>query len=197
MRVILASQSPRRKDFLAQMGIDFEVIVSEYPEIVDYSLELSKMALHFSKQKAKEVFEKTNGDRMVIGSDTTVIVDDKIYGKPKDKADAFQMLKSYCNRENLVVTGLCVMVSRCGIETVYEADETTAVYVDNMSDEEINNYIETGECFGKAGAYTLHGKFNVYVTKVEGNVSSVIGLPTNKLIQIFRQEGINLFSKNV
>ena len=196
MKIILASQSPRRKEFLTQMGLDFEVIVSDCEEILDENIDKNEVALHFACQKAKDVFDKTTGDRMVIGCDSVVLINNQIYGKPKDYDDAFKMIKSYCGTCNYVISGLCVMVSKDDIVTTYKVSETSKVNVCQMSDEEIDAYIKTGEPFDKAGAYGLQGKFNIYVDSVEGNVSSIVGLPTNKLRDILRMENIKVFKNN-
>lgn len=196
MKIILASQSPRRKEFLSQMDLDFEVIVSNYEEIVDDTMNKNDVALHFAYQKAKEVFDRTQGDRMVIGCDSVVLINDKIYGKPHNRQEAYEMIKSYCGTYNLVITGLCVLVSRDDVETTYKVSETSKVYICDMTDEEIYGYIDTGEPFDKAGAYGLQGKFNIYVDSVEGNVSSIVGLPTNKLRDILRMENIKVFKNN-
>ena len=196
MKIILASQSPRRKEFLTQMGLDYEVIVSDCEEILDENIDKNEVALHFACQKAKDVFDKTTGDRMVIGCDSVVLINNQIYGKPKDYDDAFKMIKSYCGTCNYVISGLCVMVSKDDIVTTYKVSETSKVNVCQMSDEEIDAYIKTGEPFDKAGAYGLQGKFNIYVDSVEGNVSSIVGLPTNKLRDILRMENIKVFKNN-
>lgn len=193
MKIILASQSPRRKEFLEKMGIEFEVVPSKFDEIKPDDIDIEHAALFFACQKAQEVFDKTKGDRVVIGCDTTVIVGDKIYGKPKDKDDAFAMLKSYTNTFNKVISGLCVLVEKGGKITKHTANEITKVFVCDMSDQEIMDYINTGEPFDKAGAYALQGKYNIFIDRVDGNVSSVIGLPTNKLLKIFRKENIKYF----
>jgi len=193
MKIILASQSPRRKELLEKMGVEFDVCPSKFEEIKPDNVDNEHTALYFACQKAQEVFDRTKGDRLVIGCDTTVIVGDKIYGKPKDDYDAFVMLKSYVNTFNTVISGLCVLVEKDGKVTKHTANEITKVYVCDMSDKEIMSYVLTGEPFGKAGAYALQGKYNSFVDRVEGNVSSVIGLPTNKLLEIFRKEDIAYF----
>lgn len=193
MKIILASQSPRRKEFLEKMGIEFEVCPSEFEEVKPDNIDIEQTALYFACQKAQDVFDRTKGDRVVIGCDTTVVVGDNIYGKPKDNHDAFDMLKSYVNNYNKVISGLCVLVQKNDKVTKHTANEITKVFVGDMSDKEIMDYVLTGEPFDKAGAYALQGKYNIFIDKVEGNVSSVIGLPTNKLLEIFRKENIKYF----
>ena len=193
MKIILASQSPRRKDFLQNMGVEFQVMVSDFEEVSNDNVPKPELPLYFACQKAQDIFDKTTGDRMVIGCDSVVLINDQIYGKPKDYSDAFKMIKSYSGTCNYVISGLCVMVERGGIVTSYKVSETSEVYVCDMSDEEIDAYIKTGEPFDKAGAYGLQGKFNIYVDKVVGNVSSIVGLPTNKLRDIFKMENIKVF----
>lgn len=193
MRIILASQSPRRKDFLEKMGVKFEICPSQFEEIKPDNIAVEDTALYFACQKAEEVYSSTTGDRLVIGCDTTVVVDGKIYGKPKNDNDAYEMLKSYSNRKHLVISGLCVLVNRDGKKTNYTHNEITSVLVGDLSEDDIQKYIKTGEPFDKAGGYAIQGKFHAFIKSIEGNVASVIGLPTSKLMEIFKKENIKYF----
>lgn len=194
MEIILASQSPRRKDFLEKMGVKFEVHPSQFDEIKPNNIAVEDTALYFACQKAEDIYAKTNGDRLIIGCDTIVVVDDKIYGKPKNDQEAFDMIKSYANKKHLVVSGLCVLINKGGKKIKYMHNEKTKVSVVDITDDDISKYIKTGEPFDKAGGYAIQGKFNVFIDKIDGNVSSVIGLPTSKLLEIFKKENIKYFN---
>lgn len=190
MRIILASASPRRKELLSSFGVNFETIVSDVDEKVDKNLDYKALAEELSRQKAQAVFEKTDGDRIVIGSDTMVVYEGEIFGKPKDKQDAHRMLAMLSGKKHFVVTGLCVVVSRKGEEKWYVTHEVTEVYFKNISSKDIDLYIETGEPMDKAGAYAIQGISGKFVDKIHGNYASVVGLPTNLLFDIFKQENI-------
>lgn len=112
MKIILASKSPRRKELLDLLNLDYEIIVSEAEEVLEDNITIEEQAKKLSYIKAKTVFDKTSGDRIVIGSDTMVIKDNKIYGKPKDEEDAFRMLKELKNTNHLVITGLAILVEK-------------------------------------------------------------------------------------
>lgn len=188
MRVILASQSPRRKELLGLTNIDFEVIVSKADETLDEGLTIEQQAQRISYIKAKTVFDETKGDRIVIGSDTMVIKDGKIYGKPHNDDEAFEMLKELNNDKHKVITGLAILVERNGEYTQYLDYDITDVYFGNMTDEEIWNWIHTGEAQDKAGAYAVQGEFMIHIDKIDGNYASVMGLPIHKVYKILKEE---------
>lgn len=188
MKVILASKSPRRKELMDLTGINYEVIVSDADETIEEGLTIEEQAKRISYIKAKTVFDETTGDRIIIGSDTMVIKDGTIYGKPHNDEEAFQMLKNLNNSKHQVITGLAVLVERNGEVTKYLDYDLTDVYFSQMTDEEIWNWIHTGEAQDKAGAYAVQGKFMVYIDRIDGNFSSVMGLPIHKVYQILKEE---------
>ena len=143
-----------------------------------------------SFQKAKEIFDQTSGDRLIIGSDCMVYKNKTLLGKPKDDNDAFKMLSSLSGSWHKVVTGLCVMVSKNGEERVYKTCDVTNVKFKKLSKESILSYIATGEPKDKAGAYAIQGKAGMFVEKVKRNLSTVIGIPTHKLYDILKEEQI-------
>lgn len=196
MKIILASQSPRRKDFLTKMGVKFEIIPSTSEEIIKPNLTFEQIAIDVSKQKATEVFEKTTHlkDRMVIGSDTTVVLGNEIMGKPKNAEDAKRMLQILRGSHHQVYTGLCVIVERNGKVKTYECADKIEVYFKNYSDELIDKYIKTGEPMDKAGAYTIQGIGGALLEKIVGHPASVIGLPIPRLYEIFLNENIEFFN---
>ena len=183
MRLILASKSPRRKELLSAITSKFEVIVSDADETLEEGLTPEEESKKISYIKAKTVFDKTTGDRIVIGSDTMVVKDGKIYGKPQDDKDAFEMLKTLRGTDHTVITGLAILLEKDGKYEEYIDNDITKVYFTNYSDEEIWNWIKTGKAYDKAGAYAVQGEFMVHIKKIEGNYSTVMGLPIHKVYE--------------
>jgi len=188
MKVILASASPRRKELMGLIVPEFEILVSNSEEKRDENLPLNEQVVHLAYVKAKDVFDRTEGDRIVIGSDTIVTKNEKIYGKPKSREEAEKMLKELINRDRCheVITGLCVIVYKNGEYKEYKTFDTVKVYLKEMSDEEIHKWIDTGKAMDKAGAYGIQNEFCVFVDKIEGNYTSVVGLPTHKVYEIMK-----------
>ena len=188
MRIILASKSPRRKEILGMIVDKFDIMVSEEDEILDNTLSIKDQSIKLAYDKAKNIFNRTNGDRIVIGSDTIVVDEnDKIYGKPKDREDAIKILNSIKGKEHRVFTSLAVLVSKNG-KTYEETDGDIAkVYIDNMTDEEIVKWVDTGEAYDKAGAYAVQGRFAKHIEKIDGNFWTVMGLPINKVYNILKK----------
>ena len=158
MKVILASASPRRKELLENMGVEFEIITSNIEEVRNEKLSLGKQIEDLAFQKANAVFKTTTGDRLVIGSDTIVCLGKQIFGKPKNEAEGREMLSSLSGKSHKVITGLCVLVERNGVVTEYKNHHTAKIYFRKISSEEIDKYIKTNEYADKAGAYAIQGK---------------------------------------
>ena len=177
MKLILASKSPRRKELLSIISSDYEVIVSDADETLEEGLTPEEEAKKISYLKAKTVFDKTSGDRIIIGSDTMVVKDGIIYGKPQDHDEAFDMLKTLRDTNHTVITGLAILVEKDGKYTEYIDYDSTEVYFTDYSDEEIWEWIKTGKADDKAGAYAVQGEFMVHIKKIDGNYSTVMGLP--------------------
>jgi septum formation protein len=172
--IILASKSPRRQELLKMVGIDFKIIPSECNEDVDFSMGLSNSVKELSLRKAKDVATK-NKSSIVIGSDTIVGIDGKVLCKPKNEEDAFNMLKTLSGREHIVYTGLAIVLEDENYNFV-TATETKVKFF-SLTDDEIINYIKTGEPMDKAGAYGIQGKGAFLAEKIEGDYYSVMGLP--------------------
>ena len=187
MKVILASKSPRRKELMDLLGIEYEIMVSEVDETLEEGLTLEEQSKKLGYIKAKEVFEKTNGDRIVIGSDTLVIKDGMVFGKPKDKQDAVNMLNIIKNDKNQVITSVAILVQNGDKYEEYIDCDIVDVYVADMSEEEIEEWIETGNAYDKAGAYAIQLEFVKHIEKIEGNYSSMVGLPINKVYQVIKK----------
>lgn len=187
MKVILASKSPRRKELMDLLGIDYEIIASNADETLEQGLSFEEQSKRLGYIKAKAVFDETSGDRIVIGSDTMVMKDRKLYGKPKDREDAIHMLNELKNNKHQVFTSLAILVQKGNKYEKYIDCDITDVYICDMSDEEIEKWIDSGEPYDKAGAYAIQSKFGVFIDKIDGNYSTVIGLPINKVYNILKK----------
>lgn len=189
MRVILASGSPRRKELLELIVSKFDVIVSKVDETFEDGLSVEEQVTRLSYIKAKSVFDKTEGDRIVIGSDTIVTKNDKIYGKPRDREHAKEMIKELLveDKTHKIITGLSVLIQKDGEYKEYKTFDEVKVYVKNISDDEIEKWINTGNAMDKAAAYGIQNEFCVFIEKIEGNYTSAVGLPTHKLYDIIKE----------
>ena len=187
MKVILASQSPRRKELMDLAKIDYEVIVSDYDENVDKSLSLEEQSKEIAYGKAKDVFDNTQGNRIVIGADSLVILDGEQLGKPKDREEAVEMIKKIQGKCHTVYTSIAVLVENNEEYKEYKELHQAKVYIKSMTDEEIENYVESGEPFDKAGGYGVQTSFAVFVERVEGEYSVIVGLPLCRVYEILKE----------
>lgn len=172
--LILASKSPRRRELLSLITTDFEIKSADVDETLPEGISPQEAVLHLSKIKA-EPFH--NGEDIVIGADTVVAVDGKILGKPADRQQAAEMLKSLSGKYHSVFTGVTVIKPE---QSVTFSVETKVKFFD-LSDDEIDSYVATGECDDKAGAYGIQGKGSLLVEKIDGDYFNVVGLPISKL----------------
>ena len=188
MRIILASKSPRRKELLKLIVPEFEIMVSNKEEEIEQGLTMEEQVMNLSYNKAKNVYDRSHGDRIVIGSDTIVVKDNKIYGKPKDEIHAKQMIKDLLKGDKVhsIFTGLSVIIEKDGICKEYKTYDEVKVFLKDMTDEEIQNWINTGNAMDKAGGYGIQNEFCVFVEKIDGNYSTAIGLPTHKVYDIIK-----------
>lgn len=188
MNIILASGSPRRKELLKMVIPEFEIIVSGAEENIENSLTPEEQATKLSYLKAKNVFDKTTGDRIVIGSDTIVVKNSKIYGKPENKENAKQMIKELLegDKSHYVITGLSIIIQKNGKNIEYKVYDKVKVFFTDITDSEIEKWINSGNAMDKAGAYAIQGEFGVFVEKIEGNYSTVVGLPVHKVYDILK-----------
>lgn len=176
-KMILASGSPRRRELLAQMGIDFDVIVSDADEIITKE-NPGEIVEELSRCKAEAVAAKYPG-RFVLGADTVVALDGQILGKPKDSKDAVRMLKELQGRTHQVFTGVTLI--RQG--EIYSFHEKTDVEVYPMTETEIRKYVDSGDPLDKAGAYGIQGNFAIHIKGILGDYYNVMGLPVGRLYQ--------------
>lgn len=186
--MILASASPRRKEILENFGFSFKTIVKNIDETSDKTRAEEKI-LEIAEKKAKAAAIDFP-DENVIGADTVVVVDGKILGKPKDEKEAFSMLKSLSGRSHEVITAFSFININKNIS--YSDYEITKVYFKNLTDDEINWYINTKEPMDKAGAYGIQGKGAFFVEKIEGDFFSVMGFPLGKFVRFLNKTGFNL-----
>lgn len=188
MKIILASASPRRKELLSMFVPKFDVMVSGADESLENGLTPEDQVMRLASLKAKNVYEKTIGDRIVIGSDTIVVKNNKIYGKPKSREHAKQMIKELLDgdKTHYVITGLSVLIQDGDEEKEFNTFDKTKVYFGDISDEEIEKWIDSGNAMDKAAAYGIQNEFCVFIDKIEGNYTSVVGLPTHKLYEIIK-----------
>lgn len=191
--IILASASPRRKELLEQVGVTFTVKPSTCEEIVSDS-DPARVVISLAHQKALDVAQYEE-DALVIGSDTIVSIDNHILGKPKTKEDAYRMLKMLQDNTHQVFTGVTVIHKQNGKEDIYSFYSSTDVSFYEMTDEEINHYIDSGEPMDKAGAYGIQGKSAIYIKEIHGDYNTVVGLPVAMLYQTLRTNGIDLLDK--
>ena len=212
-KIILASASPRRRELLTQIGIEFEIMVSDKEERITAE-DPADICMHLAMQKALDVRDKlrmqgfeTGVDRptrseeiklgggisagdeyTVIGADTIVVLERQILGKPHSVEHAAQMLRSLSGREHQVYTGVCVVRG----ETTATFAEKTDVYVAPLSEADIRAYIATGDPMDKAGAYGIQGIFAKHIEKIDGDYFNVVGLPIGRLWREYLAEHIVL-----
>lgn len=190
MKIILASKSPRRTALLDLIKIDFEVMPSSYEEKIDNSLSIEDMSKKLAYGKALDVFNNTQGDRAIIGADTIVAKDGKIFGKPKDRNEAIKMLKQLQDDVHSVYTSLVILIEDRGEYKEYKEVVRTDINVNPITDAEIIEYVDTEEPYDKAGAYAIQSSFCKYIDEIEGNYMSVIGLPVDKVYSILKENEI-------
>ena len=174
--IILASTSPRRRELLTLAGVKFEVLALNVDESVPEGTSPEDAVEMTARKKAMAIAER-HGRSIVIGADTVVVCDGKILGKPKSKKEAVEMLKMLSGREHLVMTGVCI--AHGGETEIYHV--VTKVKFYELSNKDINDYVNTGEPMDKAGAYGIQGRGCVLVESIEGDYFNIVGLPISSL----------------
>lgn len=180
-KIVLASGSPRRREILGGVGASFEIITSDIEEVVRDNESPSAVVAALAFEKAIDVVKKVSEGTVVIAADT-IVYKDKILGKPKDAEDAFSMLQSLRNDQHSVFTGICVVEAGTHKKIVKVVE--TKVMTKNYSDEKIHAYIESGEPFGKAGAYAIQGLGGLLIKEIKGDYLNIVGLPIATLESI-------------
>lgn len=188
-RILLASTSPRRKEIMSRLGIDFEIVDSGYEEDMSLKMLPVTLAKYLSMGKAKAV--NTNGDDcIVVAADTFVTLENKVMGKPHSKEEAIKMLRSLSDKTVKIITGLAV-IDTCSKKFFSEIGIGT-VKIKKLSKSEIINYVESGEPMDKAGAFAVQGLGGVLIEKVSGDFNSIMGLPLFKVAKILTQLGVKI-----
>ena len=190
MRIVLASASPRRKQLLEQMGLKFDVIVSNIEEKSPQGLAPEEISMELAYNKAMNVALQINEPAIVIGADT-LVVKDRILGKPKDEEDARQMLRMLQGQTHQVITGLALVNPWTG--KVQKGYEKTLVEMAALTLQEIECYIKTGEPMDKAGGYGIQGLAGIFISRIEGCYFNVVGLPIHLLWKMLKEFGVNVF----
>ena len=191
-QVILASGSPRRKELLELIGVDFKIITSNKEEIIT-STNPEEVVKELSLMKAEDVAEGVSGPAVILGADTVVAHNGRILGKPKDREDAVRMISSFAGEEHYVYTGVCIIRKEAdGSVKKISFAEATRVVVYPMTKEEIERYADSGEPMDKAGAYAIQGLFAPYIKGIEGDYYNIVGFPIAGIYQRLKEEGIDL-----
>jgi len=191
--LVLASSSPRRKELLGTLGIPFEICASDVDESFPEHLAPQDVVEELAFRKAFEVYKKYRNDpypRMIIGSDTIVVLEDAILGKPKNAEEAFAMLKRLQGRTHKVYTGVALVDAHSGEKLV--AHRMTAVSMKAMTPSQIKRYVATGEPLDKAGAYAIQGIGATLVEHIEGCYFNVVGLPLALLSEMLAEFGMEV-----
>ena len=187
MRIILASKSPRRKEILENLGVDFEIIVADADEDCDIK-EPCDLVMTIASRKGKAVLDSLGDaakeDVLLIACDTLVYACGEFLGKPSDNDDAARMLKMLSGSAHEVISGLYLYYNGKEVRRA----ESTKVFFDEMSDVDIQKYIESGEPSDKAGAYAIQGKASAYIKGIEGDYFNVVGLPAHLLLKTLKEE---------
>lgn len=189
--IILASASPRRAELLTQAGFSFTV----RPSCIEESITADtpdQTAEGLAFQKADDIYhqlkrENEYKDYMVIGADTIVYYDREILGKPANEQDAFDMLKMLSDRTHQVFTGVSIIIKSDGIKQTYLFHEKTDVTFYPIDDYALKNYIATGDCMDKAGAYGIQGSFAIHIKEIKGDYNNVVGIPIARLYQTLKE----------
>lgn len=188
--LILASASPRRKELLEQIGLDFWVVPSGIEEEQLPGEDPASYALRQATDKALEVAERYPS-RLILGADTIVILDQEVMGKPHERRRAREMLLRLSGRENVVITAFALVIKERGLSVRRWVE--TRVKMKTLTEREIEGYLDTGEPLDKAGAYGIQGKGVLLVESIHGCYTNVVGLPLPALAEALKEIGIELW----
>ena len=185
--IILASQSPRRRELMKQIGLKCEVYPSEVTEDIDRRLGPHELAKSLSAAKAEAVARR-HPHALIIAADTLILFEGKVMGKPADRNDARRMLGELSGKAHLVITGFTVADGGRAVSRSVE----TKVYLKTLPPDEIEAYVNSGEPMGKAGAYAIQGLGAAIVEKIEGDYFNVVGLPLHALTETLKEFGVEV-----
>jgi septum formation protein len=197
-RIILASESPRRKEIMETMGITYETMASNVEEVVaetdPAAMVQALAALKTNHIAAKlEQAEAISEDRIIIGADTMVFYEEHALGKPKDEADAVRILQMLSNHTHEVYTGVSIIIkNKNGNNRSLSFAACTKVTVQPLTLEQIKDYVASGEPMDKAGAYAIQGRFGIYIKEINGDYYNVVGFPIAKIYETLLNCGIDI-----
>lgn len=191
MNIILASASPRRREILENVKVDFTIIKSNIKEVILENESPKEVAMRLAFEKCMDIASKNTND-LVIGADTIVVLENTILGKPKDEEDAYRMIKLLSNKKHQVITGISLINLSLDKKVIdYVVSEVT---FKNLSDETIRDYINTKESLDKAGAYGIQGYGGLLVNSISGDYFNIVGLPISKISDLLKEHfNVNLF----
>lgn len=180
--VVLASKSPRRKELLAMAGIPFTALSTGAQESVAPGTPPQRAVVELAERKARAAaLQKEAAGKTVVGADTVVALGGKIFGKPRNEAEAFEMLSALSGETHRVFTGVCILFPERESVCFYEKTDVTFY---PLAPEEIEAYISTGEPMDKAGAYGIQGRGALFVKRISGDFYNVVGLPVGRLVRV-------------
>lgn len=191
MGIVLASKSPRRKELLSLLGVDFKLATADVDETINIKLPVIDEIKRLSLDKAEAVRAQAAKNDLIIAADTVVALGNCVFGKPQDNAQAREMLKRLSGKTHRVITGVTVL---CG-DMVDTRAAVTEVTFRELSDTEIEAYIKTGDPFDKAGAYALQGISSIFVSGISGDHFNVYGLPLAMLADMLRNFGVRILGE--
>ena len=180
-RIILASASPRRQELLREAGVNFDVVPADVPELHDPAFTARELSQFNAHRKARVVARRFP-DRLVLGADTLVVLDSRVYGKPADEAEAFRMISELQGRTHEVVTGVCLLHERTGRECLFV--EGTAVTFRPLTPTDIRDYLDRIHALDKAGAYAIQEHGDRIVAGIVGSYANVVGLPVERVSEV-------------
>ena len=188
-RIILASASPRRKQLLEQVGLKFDIEVSDFHEVLDNTIPPHDLAKQLSIGKAQTV-AKNHTDALIISADTIVILDGQVLGKPQNDDDARRILHMLSGKPHTVITGFTILEVSSG--KIYTDSIATTVYFKTLTPEQINAYVATGYSLDKAGGYGIQEKESNFVERIDGDYWNVVGLPIDAVVKALRKFGVKI-----
>lgn len=182
MKIVLGSKSPRRKEILSLVCDNFEIRVSDADESYSSDTPLSEVPKILAERKAMAI--DMAEDEIIIGSDTVVLIDNELLGKPKTRENAIRVLKKMSGKAHLVVSGICVRSK----DKIYSEAVTSTVYMRELTDREIEKYVDVWKPLDKAGAYGIQEMAGSFVSRIEGDFYNIVGLPLCRLVEILKDE---------
>ena len=186
MKLVLASKSPRRIDLLKKILMnlslppDFKWIAADIDESIQKNETPLQHAKRLAEEKARKVAATLSDDHLILAADTIVVLNDKIFGKPIDETDAEKILRELSGKKHEVITGFCLLHTSQPKQTIVDHD-ISQVWFKDLTSEEIKKYINSGESMDKAGAYGIQGLAHLFVTKIGGSFTNIVGLPVEKI----------------